>query len=208
MNENHGSIEGLRCPICNLKTDNLTCEKHGRICSNCGTLYKGEYCTDCFTSELPQTTKTRGAGTVRLGEGRIPSGGYGYITGRGQLSKREINILHAADKEEPSRTKIHKKAEAAIRWLNLPRNTEIGLLETVERKAVSIMSRMRSDIGRTTRVSSDKVVVYSLLILAKQIGKTIVEVQEALARAGFNIKLHLFTLRIAVLWDNIAVEAL
>lgn len=179
-------------------TDNLTCKTHGSICKNCGTLYKGEYCTDCFTHDIVVPTKKVAAVSFGLGEGRIPQSGYSNITGHGQLSRREINILHAASAEEPSRTKIHRKAEAAIRWLALPRNTEIGLLETVERKAISIASRLRTEAGHPTRVSSEKVVAYSLLIMAKQIGKTIVEVQEALARAGFNIKLHLFTFRISV----------
>ena len=158
----------------------------------------GEYCTDCFTSELSHTAKKSASASIRLGEGPLSSSGYGRITGRGQLSKREINILQAASAEEPSKIKIHKKAEAAIRWLNLPRTSEIGILETVEKKAMSIVARMRSDFGRTTHVSSEKVVAYSLLVMTKLIGKTIVEVQEALAKAGFNIKLHLFTIRIAV----------
>ncbi|MDG6999647.1 MAG: hypothetical protein JRN15_11085 [Nitrososphaerota archaeon] len=193
----HGKID-VRCPVCNAKTDNLTCKTHGSICESCGTLYNGKYCTDCFTSDLAVPTKKVAAGSVGLGEGRIPQSGYRYITGHGQLSKREINILQAASAEEPSRLKIHRKAEAAIRWLALPRNTEIGLLETVERKAISIASRLRMEAGRPTRVSSEKVVAYSLLIMAKQIGKTIVEVQESLARAGFNIKLQQLSFRIAV----------
>lgn len=143
--------------------------------------------------------------TLRLGELEIGAKEFGAITGRQSVSKKESNILRAASDEEPARKKIRQKAEAAIRWLNLPRNMETELVETVERNAVSLTTRYRREalsVGRKIHVSLEKVVEYSLLTEAKKVGRTIREVQEALANAGFNIKLQHFCLRIAVPPDH------
>jgi hypothetical protein len=207
-------IEVAGCPICNAKIVSGACEKHGTICETCGTLYKDPFCPNCYcpvSTELERSySGTRRGGhlnakTLRLGELGIGAKEFGAITGRQSVTRKESNILRAASDEEPARKKIRQKAEAAIRWLTLPRNKETELIETVERNAVSLTTRYRREAlstGRNIHISLEKVVEYSLLTEAKKIGRTIREVQEALAKAGFNIKLQLFCLRIAVLNGN------
>ena len=208
-------IEVAGCPICNGKIVSGVCERHGTICETCGTLFKDPFCPNCYSpistqlSERSYYGRNRGAHlnpkSLRLGELGIGAKEFGAITGRQSVTRKESNILRAASDEEPARKKIRQKAEAAIRWLNLPRNKETELIETVERNAVSLTTRYRREalsVGRKIHVSLEKVVEYSLLTEAKRIGRTIREVQEALAKAGFNIKLQLFCLRIAVLDGN------
>lgn len=144
-----------------------------------------------------------------LGELGIRPREFGMITGRASVSRKESNILRAASDEEPSRKKIRHKVEAAVRWLGLPRSKEVELVETVERNAFSLSKLWRRESrakGRKIHVPLEKVVEYSLLCEAKRIGRTILEVQGALARAGFNMRLQLFTLRIAVPGDISSVN--
>ncbi len=197
------NVTAAKCPICNSRIMNLTCPKHGTICETCGTLYKNEIsCPNCFPT-LPNiqdvSTKDRRI-VVPLGELGLGAKELSAITGRQAFSKKEANILRAMNNGvDPKRRKIRQKAEAAIKWLNLPRNTEVELLQTVERNSVTIASRHgKKNSSQNSHISLEKVVEFSLLSEAKKIGKTIVEVQEALAKAGFNIKLRLFSLRICV----------
>jgi hypothetical protein len=72
----------------------------------------------------------------------------------------------------------------------------------VERNASLLASALKSDAtsdGRKIHVSLEKIVEYFVLAEAKRIGRTILEVQRALASAKFNVKLHSVYLRIAVL---------
>jgi len=208
-------FEAPRCPICSEKIVQGVCETHGTICETCGTIYQDPFCSNCYPSVSGQLgegnyyASSRGARpnprTLRLGEQGIPAKEFGAITGRHSVTRKESNILRAATDEEPARRKIRQKAEAAIKWLNLPRNKEMELAETVERTAVSLITRYKTGAslsGRKIHVSIEKVVEYCLLTEAKKIGRSIREVQEALAKAGFNIKLQMFPLRIAVPYDH------
>ena len=177
--------------------------------------YQDPFCPNCYPSVSDQSGErdyyvaNRGAqanpGTLRLGERGISAKEFGAITGRQSVTRKESNILRAATDEEPARRKIRQKVEAAIKWLNLPRNKELELGEAIERTAVSLITKYRTGAslsGRKIHVSIEKVVEYCLLTEAKKIGRSIREVQEALAKAGFNIKLQMFTLRIAVPYDH------
>jgi len=208
-------LEAPRCPICNEKIVSGSCETHGTICETCGTIYQDPFCPNCYPSVAGQIVNGNyyAAGrraeanpeNLRLGEQGIPTKAFGAITGRQSVTRQESNILRAATNEEPARRKIRQKAESAIKWLNLPRYKELELAEAVERTAVSLITRYRTGAslsGRKVHLSIEKVVGYCLLTEAKKIGRSIREVQEALARAGFNIKLQIFRLRIAVPHDH------
>jgi hypothetical protein len=207
-------FEAPRCPICSEKIVRGACETHGTICETCGTIYPDPFCPNCYPSVAVQLGEGNyyvvgrraeaNPENLRLGEQGIPTKEFGAITGRQSVTRKESNILRAATDEEPTRKKIRQKAEAAIKWLNLPRNKEMALAEAVERTAVSLITKYRTGTslsGRKIHVSIEKVVEYCLLTEAKKIGRSIREVQEALARAGFNIKLQIFRLRIAVPHD-------
>lgn len=185
-------FEAPRCPICSKKIVQGVCETHGTICETCGTIYQDPFCSNCYPSVSGQLGEgnyyaaSRGARpnprTLRLGEQGIPAKEFGAITGRHSVTRKESNILRAATDEEPARRKIRQKAEAAIKWLNLPRNKEMELAETVERTAVSLITRYKTGAslsGRKIHVSIEKVVEYCLLTEAKKIGRSIREVQEA-----------------------------
>src|ERR1700730_7851152 len=208
-------FEAPRCPLCNEKIIHGVCEIHGTICETCGTTYHDPFCSNCYPSISGQLgegnyySASRGTRqdprTLRLGEQGISTKEFGAIIGRQSVTRKESNILRAASDEEPARRKIRQKAEAAIKWLNLPRHKEMELAETIERTAVSLITRYKTQAlisGRKTHISVEKVVEYCLLTEAKKIGRTIREVQDALAKAGFNIKLQMFPLRIAVPYDH------
>jgi hypothetical protein len=191
MSQEKGGLMAAKCPICNSSMRNLTCPTHETICDICGTLYKKNEisCPNCFPAAVPniQDERTVHRTLVALGE-----------LGFGTNEPSAIN--NGAD---PHRRKIRQKTEAAIKWLNLPRNKEVELLENVERNSASIASRYRemkekNSNGQNSHISLEKVVEYSLFSEAKKIGKTIVEVQDALAKAGFKLKLQRFLLRISV----------
>ncbi len=203
------------CPICKEKITYGICETHGTICDTCGTIYQDPFCSNCYPSLSEQFgegnyhSASRGTRqdprALRLGEQGISTKDFGAIVGRQTVSRKESNILRSASDEEPARRKIRQKVEAAIKWLNLPRHKEMELSETIERTAFSLITRYKSEAllsGRKTHVSVEKVVEYCLLAEAKKIGRTIREVQDALAKAGFNIKLQMFPLRIAVPYDH------
>jgi hypothetical protein len=204
------TIEVARCPICNGKIANGLCERHGTICETCGTLYKDPFCPNCYSpvsTELVEShySTDRAArlnpNSFRLGELGIGAKEFASITGRQSVTKKEADILRAVNEEEPIRKRIRQKAEAAVRWLNLPRSKEMELIDTVERNAISLSKAYRREarlVGRNIHISPEKVVEYSLLKEAKRMGRTIREVQDAFAKAGFNIKLQLFCLRISV----------
>lgn len=205
------TIEVASCPVCNGNIVNGVCERHGTICETCGTLFKDPFCPNCYS---PVSTQLMGRNyystgratrsnpnSFRLGELGIGAKEFAAITGRQSVTKKESDILRAASDEEPVRKKIRQKAEAAIRWLQLPRSKEMELIDTVERNAASLSRTYRREarlLGRNVHISPEKVVEYSLLKEAKRMGRTIREVQDAFAKAGFNIKLQLFCLRISV----------
>lgn len=197
------------CPICNKELNDGNCEAHGTICKDCGTLYKEEVCPTCYPSfEITSGRNHAYPGMFRLGELSIQPREFSAITGRG-VTKREINILNAASSgEDPSRKKVRQKIEAAIRFLNVPHAATMTLLGNVERNSVSLANKTKMELvgSDNARTSYEKLAAYSLLTEAKKIGRTILEVQEALAKAGFNIKLQVFTLRIAIA-DGIDVSS-
>jgi len=208
-------LEPPRCPICSEKIIRSVCERHGIICETCGTIYQDPFCPNCYPSisddfgegnYFVASRETQpNPGTFRLGEQGIPTKEFSVITGRQSVTRKESYILRAATDESLSRKKIRQKVEAAIKWLNLPRNKEMELAEAVERTAVSLITKYKnrgSSSGRKIHISIEKVVEYCLLTEAKKIGRSIREVQEALAKAGFNIKLQMFSLRIAVPSDH------
>ena len=192
------------CPVCQTKTIGGVCQRHGAVCENCGALYGEAFCPYCYQlDEASSDSNSRRLkpNAYHLGELGIGPREFGVITGRASVSRKESNILRAASDEEPSRRKIRLKAEAAVRWLGLPRNKEVEIVETVERNAFFLSKLWRAEgkaAGRKIHASLVKAVEYSLLSEARRIGRTIREVQDALARAGFNMRLQLFTLKIAV----------
>jgi hypothetical protein len=208
------TIEVASCPICNGKIVNGVCERHGTICETCGTLYKDPFCPNCYS---PPSTQLMGGSyyrnrgrhlspnSFRLGELGMGAKEFSSITGRQLVTKKESDILRAAGDEESARKRIREKTEAAIRWLTLPRSKEMELIDVVERNAVSLSKACRREarlLGQNIHISPEKVVEYALLREVKRVGRTIREVQYALAKAGFNIKLQLFCLRIAVTAGN------
>jgi hypothetical protein len=200
-----------QCPICNSKIVNGVCDQHGTICETCGTIYRDPFCPNCYapvSSQFGQVSyleinqrARQNPRALRLGELAIAPKELAAITGRQSITRKESNILRAASEEEPIKKKIGQKVESAVRWLNLPRSKEIELIETVEKNTFSLIARYRTEAlsaGRKIHVSLEKVIEYSFLTEAKKIGRTITEVQEALAKAGFNVKLQLFTIRVAI----------
>jgi hypothetical protein len=207
-----GLLEEVKCPICNSIMRNLICPKHGTICKACGMLYKDLTCPNCFPStpseftlaKIDRSLLANRRTSIPLGERGLVAKQLGAITAKESVSKLEANILKGiTSNEDPHRKKIRMRAEGAIKWLNLPRNAETFLLEAVEKNALAITKGIKNDNSKQRelkkrRISYEKIIEYSLLSEAKKIGKTILEVQEALAKAGFDIKLQPFSLRISV----------
>jgi hypothetical protein len=207
-------IEDPRCPSCHEKTDVGSCPTHGTICETCGTIYDNQSCSNCYSPISKQLEERRsleksGAQlnlkTLRLGSLGIGAKEFATITGRQSVTRKESNILRAANDEDHSTKTIRQKSEAAVRWLNLPRKKEAELVEAVERNAIALRNLYRQDLlsaGQRIHTSPEKLVEYSILTEAKKIGKSIREVQDALAKSGFNIKLQTFRIRIVTPFGN------
>jgi hypothetical protein len=82
---------------------------------------------------------------------------------------------------------------------------EAELVETGERNAITLRNVLKSEglsAGKRLHYSPEKLVEYSILNEAKKIGKSIREVQDALAKSVFNIKLQTFRIRIVIPLGN------
>jgi hypothetical protein len=200
-----GPAEGFQkilCPICNNEIQNGVCQQHGTICETCGFLYRDAFCTNCYP-QIELGGPLRGNASTqqeqsRLGERGLDSRSIREIMGRGSVTRKEMNILNAAVAEDHLERKIRTKAEAAIKWLELSRSASTMLLQNVEKNATTLTNEYGSQSKPGVHVPLERIISYCLLIEAKKIGRTIIEVQNALAKAGFNVKLPYFSLRIAL----------
>jgi hypothetical protein len=229
---NRGSVLA-RCPYCTGPLTSGICEKDGKICESCGTPYKDAQCPSCSLAAQPQTSSQ-----VRSSKSRTLSKNVGLDCGELAptrrefsqivvdhpfLSKREADMMRSLFVDQKGK-RIHDKASAAVRCMNLSRDAELTLLQKVERIAsIWVAKRSKKKKKRTTeherteeedgeeerrrrsnnnnhgyssRAALEDKVAYVLLNEARQLGKSILEVQDALAKAGFNISLALFHLKI------------
>lgn len=91
---------------------------------------------------------------------------------------------------------VHDKASAAVAQLNVSPEVRARILEGLEREVLAIRKRAKRNagnddyVGRKSRISLDRAVAFGFLRQCRDIGRSVDEMQNALARAGFRIRLE------------------
>lgn len=83
---------------------------------------------------------------------------------------------------------IHDRVSAAVEQLDVSQEVRARTSEGVEREAAALWSRARKDGGKG--ISLEKAVALAFLGQCRSIGRSVEEIQGALARAGFKIPLE------------------
>ena len=188
MDEGNASIK--RCPACGKIGSLIADAERGEVfCGSCGTVFEES------ESVQGQESKTvRSMPNLGLGELAPRRSEYAAITDH-PTGRTEGNIIASQYTEgERELNTIREMAASAVKWLELPRNAELLLTENTVRRGTKLLAQLHAD-GR--RIPLERLSAYSLLSEAKKIGKSIGEVQSALARAQFKIPLVLLTVNIA-----------
>lgn len=190
------------CPYCGESSlVDGKCARCGTICRRCGTPYFGDSCPSCYSEGTGQDEERL---LASVGSAITPAP-YGDVApSRSDLSKiidhpatvKEHNIARGihVDGEEKA---IHDKASAAVAQLNVSPEKRARILEGLEREVLAIKRRAKRNAGRgngdearESRVSLEKAVAFGFLRQCRDIGRSVEEMQDALARAGFRIRLE------------------
>lgn len=192
------------CPYCGESSlFDGRCTRCGTICRRCGTPYLGDFCHVCY-GEGTGREEDRVRASVGMAITPAP---YGDVApSRSDLSKiidhpatvKEHNIARGihVDGEEKA---VHDRASAAVAQLNVSPEARARILEGLEREVLAIKRKAKrrvendgynGDGRRSGRVSLDKAVAFAFLRQCREIGRSVEEMQDALARAGFRILLE------------------
>jgi uncharacterized Zn finger protein (UPF0148 family) len=179
-----------RCPACGIVGSLTADAERGELfCNGCGTVFE-----ERESVHGSETERNHSMPNLGLGELAPRRAEHAAITDH-PTGKTESNIITAQYSDgEREVNEIRAMAESAARWLTLPRNAEVLLTENAVRRGGRLLAMLRA--GKK-RVCLEKLTAYALLSEAKKLGKSIEEVQSALAKAQFKIPLALITVQIA-----------
>ncbi|MDE1852787.1 MAG: hypothetical protein KGI38_03445 [Thaumarchaeota archaeon] len=184
-----GSV--LPCPYCRLyPLIDGKCQKCGTLCNRCGTPYLGAYCPRCWGEGSDDEEWAQGAlGPVAptpFGDSAPSRSGLSRIIDHA-ASVREHNIARGIHVDVIEKM-VHDKASAAAEQLDVSREVRTKIMEEVEREAVALWRRARK--GNERRLPLEKTVALAFLGQCRGIGRPVDEIQGALARAGFGIRME------------------
>ena len=184
-----GSVQP--CPYCRLyPLIEGKCQKCGTLCSRCGTPYRGAYCPRCWGEGSDDEEWAQGAlGPVAptpFGDSAPSRSGLSRIIDHA-ASVREHNIARGIHVDVVEKM-VHDKASAAAEQLDVSREVRTRIMEGVEREAVALWRRARK--GNERRLPLEKTVALAFLGQCRGIGRPVEEIQGALARAGFGIRME------------------
>ena len=184
-----GSVQP--CPYCRLyPLIDGKCQKCGTLCSRCGTPYRGAYCPRCWGEGSDDEEWAQGAlGPVAptpFGDSAPSRSGLSRIIDHA-ASVKEHNIARGIHVDVVEKM-VHDKASAAAEQLDVSREVRTKIMEGVEREAVALWRRARKENER--RLPLEKTVALAFLGQCRGIGRPVEEIQGALARAGFGIRME------------------
>jgi ribosomal protein S27AE len=184
-----------RCPACGKTGQMIDDAERGEVfCGGCGTVFQERGSVVGAASDPRSSVRPMMPKNLGLGELPPKRNEYESITNH-PTGRTETNIIASQYSDgEKELNAIREMAESAAKWLALPRNAEVLLVENTVGKGTKLLALLRAG-GK--RVSLERLTAYSLLSEAKKLGKSIGEVQSALARAQFKIPLLLITIYIA-----------
>jgi hypothetical protein len=176
------------------------CLRCGTICNRCGTPYLADYCPVCYDEGGGEEERVQAS----MGATATPAPFGDVAPSRSDLSKildheatlKEHNIARGIHVDSVQKS-IHDRASAAIAQLNVSAEVRARVLERVEREVLAIKNKQKNvgsagdeDGARKGGVSLEKAVAFAFLRQCREIGRTVEEMQEVLARAGFRIRLE------------------
>jgi hypothetical protein len=182
------------CPYCRLyPLIDGGCERCGTLCRRCGTPYQGSYCPRCYAGEGAEDE-----GWPRAAMGPHVSVPYGdSAPSRSDLGK--IIDHHASVKEHNIARGIHvdalekaahDRASAAVGQLDVSQEMRTKIMEGVEKEAAALWKRARRSRDGGRGITVEKAVALAFLSHCRGIGRSFEEMQGALARAGFRMRLE------------------
>jgi hypothetical protein len=184
------------CPYCRLyPLIDGSCERCGTLCGRCGTPYGGSYCPRCNGGEGAEDEEWPQAATgshvsVPYGDSAPSRSDLGKIIDH-YASVKEHNIARGIHVDALEKA-AHDKASAAAEQLDVSQEMRTKIMEGVEREAAALWKRSRkggnSDGGRG--IALEKAVALAFLGQCRGIGRSVEEMQRALAKAGFGIRLE------------------
>ena len=98
---------------------------------------------------------------------------------------------------------VHDRASAAVAQLDVSPEARVRILDEVEREAVAIRKRAKKNCSgadhrrKNGAITLEKAVAFAFLRQCRGIGRSVEEIQRALARAGFGIRLESVRIMIA-----------
>lgn len=184
-----GSVQP--CPYCRLyPLIDGKCQKCGTLCNRCGTPYRGTYCPRCWGEGLDDEEWAQAAlGLVAptpFGDSAPSRSGLSRIIDHA-ASVKEHNIARGIHVDVVEKM-VHDKASAAAEQLDISQEMRTRIVEGVEREAVALWRRARK--GNERRLPLEKTVALAFLGQCRGIGRPVEEIQGALARGGFGIRME------------------
>jgi hypothetical protein len=179
------------CPYCLLyPLIDGKCQRCGTLCRRCGTPYLGAYCPRCWgegTGEEDWTQAALGsAAPTPFGDSAPTRWDLKTILDH-SASRKEHNIARGIHVDYRDKA-IHDRVSAAVEQLDASHEVRARIMEGVEREAAALWRRARKDGGKG--ISLEKAVALAFLGQCRGIGRSVEEIQGALARAGFRIPLE------------------
>jgi hypothetical protein len=179
------------CPYCRLyPLIDGKCQKCGTLCNRCGTPYRGAYCPRCWGEGSDDEEWAQGAlgpaAPTPFGDSAPSRSGLSRIIDHA-ASVKEHNIARGIHIDAVEKL-VHDKASAAAEQLDVSQEARTRIIEGVEREAVALWRRARKNDER--RLPLEKTVALAFLGQCRGIGRPVEEIQGALARAGFGIRME------------------
>jgi hypothetical protein len=173
---------GSKCPYCGGLLSGNVCVKCGTICGRCGTPYTGDFCPACYgEEEVPRFGAAGGAVSVPHGDIAPSRAELSRIIGH-PASLKEHNIARGIHVDGTGKA-IHDRALAAVNMLNVSHESQARILEDVEREALATWKKEEG-------VSLERAVAFAFLKQGRGIGRSVEEIQLALARGGFRVRME------------------
>ena len=170
------------CPYCgSALTDRNVCPNCGIICERCGTPYKGRICPECGSSALSSSSQSSPEAPENTAFGEVAPELYetrGIFGPRRGMGRKEWSMIKGTFAVSEGKH-VHDRALEAVCQLDLKGQAQSLLLDRVEQLAKSLLKKFRS---------VEKAVMFAVSVEAQNTGIPVVNVQNALARAGFTIK--------------------
>lgn len=188
------------CPYCGKSPIvDRRCANCGTICNRCGTPYHANHCLSCYRKEAGEEERTQVA--IGTSTGLTPYGDS--APSRSDLKKiidhtasvKEHNIARGIHIDAVEKA-VHDRASAAVAQLDVSSEARTRILGEVEREAVAIRKRAKKngngadDKRKYGGITLEKAVAFAFLRQCRGIGRSVEEMQRALARAGFGIRLE------------------